>query len=186
MGGKPRPPSLSTTGNPHWCTPGWLLDVARKFAVGRVALDPFGNPDAIVDAAVEWYGPRARDPAHRIDGLTSRWVIDPTPLAGRVATAWVNPPYTRHLIDQCVAKCREEGRWGPLEVCALLPGRESSAWFKEHCFPPAATGVCFINRRVKFLGNKSAVPWESVVVHWGRLNLRFYDVFSEIGTVWIR
>jgi hypothetical protein len=182
---KPRRPSLSTTGNPHWVTPNNLLEVARIFAGGQIALDPFDNPESLVNAHVSWHGPRARDPKHRVNGLTERWIVDTSQLAAELPTAWVQPPYTRHVVDECVAKARTEGRWGPLEVCALLPGRESAGWFKLNCFPPSATALCFLDHRVKFIGAPTAVPWESVIVHWGRQPLRFYDTFGTIGTVWL-
>ena len=186
MGGKARRPSLSTTGNPHWCTDPRYLELARTFAAGRIALDPFGNPDSLVDAVVEYHGPRARDPARRVDSLAVRWIMSTASPEYEIPVAWGNPPYTRHVVDQCVAKMREEGRWGPLEVLGIVPHRHSSAWFRAHCFPPAATGLCMLDHRARYIGCPTPVPWETAIVHWGRYNLRFADIFSAVGTVWIR
>jgi len=185
MGGKPRNPSLSTTGNPDWCTDPRYLELARIFAGGRIALDPFGNARSTVNACVEYHGPRSPSPALRIDSLTRRWVVPVASSEYEIPTAWANPPYTRHVIDRCVAKCREEGRWGPLEVLAIVPDRHSSSWFKAHCFPPSATATCFLDHRARYVGAPYPPPWETAIVHWGRHPLRFFDVFSQIGTVWV-
>lgn len=183
-------PSVSTTGNPHWCSPGWVLDVVREFNNGRITLDPCGNTDDIVRARRSWWGPGIGGALVAHDGLGRDWQVRRGPPGvfgvGRseLGVAYMNPPYARTVVDRWVAKAHHEGRLGGVDVVGLLPARMSSAWFRAHCFPPHCDAVCFLGRRVKFIGAESAPSWETVLVHWGPHSARFAEIMAAVGTVW--
>jgi hypothetical protein len=182
MGGLPRRYArLSTTGNPNWGTPDWILEKAREFCGGQIALDPCGRPGSLVNAFLEFHGPHSRG-KHRQDGLTSAWKVAACCVEADFMLAWVNPPYTRGVIDLWVARARAKAS-AELDVCAIVPLRPSSLWFREHCLPPSAS-VCMLDRRVKFDGAPSGATWETAIVHWGEYTKWFAETFGKIGKVW--
>lgn len=186
MSFKPRPPSLSTTGNPHWCSPPWILEGVRNFAGGQIALDPCGRPDSLVHASVEFHGLDAVEPAHRVDGLATRWLVPASLVQATLLVAYANPPFSRGVIGKWTAKARIEGKLGPLHSIVLVPLRPSSAWFKEDCVPPRASAVGLLERRVKYLGAPSGVPWESALIYYGDRPAWFADALSDITAgIWL-
>lgn len=195
---KRKRPSLSTTANPHFCTPPWILEPVRRIdPEGKIALDPCSNGNSVVDALVEWRGTRAgRSPlSMRVDGLAAFWGL-PAHAAvrrRRVPLVYVNPPFARGVVEQWLAKCDQEAKAAiklqplfPLHVVALVPARLSASWYKRYCFPGsgAADAVCQLAKRVRFLGAESPCPWEMSLVYWGPDPHRFAQATRLVGNVY--
>jgi hypothetical protein len=184
MGLKPRH-SLSTTQNEHWCTPDWILEVPRTMAGGTIALDPCSNPRSRVNAFAEYHNrPRAKWPIHRVDGLVTPWIVHRPNTAVR-KIAYMNPPYSRGVIDQWVARAAEQSDY--IDVVGLVPLRPSSEWWRTHCWPRPAgpcRGLCLLNRRVRFVGAPSGATWESCLVYWGDLPGLFGGAAAGLGRIY--
>ncbi len=155
---------LMSSDRPDWNTPPEFME--RVYRVGPVALDPCSNPTSIVKARTAW------SLENGDDGLAHSWIA----YAGR-ELVYVNPPYGRE-IAAWMAHCFDNAG----EVIALVPARTDARWFASYCW--AASRICFVRGRLKFLGAPSSAPFPSAVVYWGqRYAQRFAEVFGEIGKV---
>ena len=70
---------------------------------------------------------------------------------------WLNPPYTRGVINKFVKKARFYATQGTTVVC-LLPARTSAKWWCKHVVgwdgaPEAHAEIRFLTPRIKFLMN---------------------------------
>lgn len=83
------------------------------------------------------------------DGLAASW-------AGR--RVFCNPPYTRGLIEQCVAKMAAERDRAAI-IVALLPANIGSAWFHEYVMPFAH--IEWLPQRVHFIDPATGKPGTS-------------------------
>ena len=89
---------------------------------------------------------------------------------------WLNPPYSE--ITAWLRKATLEADRGATVVC-LLPLDPTTAWW----FTFVATTTCevrFVGRRVKFVGEKSAAPFPSVlVVYDGNCTRRHHSLHMQ-------
>jgi len=82
---------------------------------------------------------------------------------------WVNPPYSRGLQAQFIAKASAESAKG-CTVVMLLPARTDTRAFHAHIWdgdrhaPREGVEVRLIKGRLKFGGCKDAAPFPSMVV----------------------
>jgi len=106
----------------EWYTPKELI-----YSLGKFDLDPCAPVNPLWRTADIMYNKND-------DGLSKEWV-------GRV---WLNPPYSRPLIEQFVNKMAEHGNG-----IALLYNRCDSKMFQEVIFEKA-TGMMFMRNRIKF------------------------------------
>lgn len=92
------------------------------------------------------------------DGLSKEW-------HGRV---WLNPPYSRPLIEHFVRRMAEHGNG-----IALLFNRCDNTMFHNIIFP-TATAMKFLRKRIRFYrpdGTRGDSPWcGSVLIAWGEDN----------------
>jgi phage N-6-adenine-methyltransferase len=89
------------------------------------------------------------------DGLHQEW--------GR-EICWMNPPYTRYIIDRWIRKAYEASKAGATVVC-LLPVSPSATWWKTYVKPKLmTTDVVFSDDRLKFDGSGNNAKFNSVVV----------------------
>ena len=112
----------SVRSSDEWYTPKEVLK-----ALGRFDLDPCAPVHPLWPTAEVMYD---RD----MDGLSLKW-------EGRV---WLNPPYSRPLIEQFVRKLAEHGNG-----IALLFNRCDSKMFQDVIFEKA-TGMKFLRHRIRF------------------------------------
>ncbi len=118
----------------------------------------------------------------QIDGLSQPW-------HGRV---WLNPPYGRtdsqgRSIGDWMRKAAQEAREGRAElVCALVPCRPDTAWYRD-----AVTSAALVRvwpGRIRFGPNPA--PFPSAVVVFGTLPARHYAEISKCavchGLYWPR
>lgn len=74
---------------------------------------------------------------------------------------WMNPPYSKLLIDKFVKKAYEESLRGAMVVC-LLPVSTSTQWF--HKYVLKAHEIRFIEGRVIFKGATGSPFFSSMIV----------------------
>ena len=107
----------------EWFTPKWVIDL-----LGPFDLDPCSPVIRPYDTAKVHYN--STD-----NGLSQEW-------SGRV---WLNPPYSRVLLEQFVKKMAGHGNG-----IALLVNRQDNVLWQEVIFPTASSMI-FMRHRVKFL-----------------------------------
>jgi phage N-6-adenine-methyltransferase len=150
---------MFSTGKDDWATPpevfdplhlefGFTLDVAAR--ADNAKCDFFYGPGS----------PLAED------ALSLDW-----PTTDRI---WCNPPYSRGLQPQFIARCARQGqRRGGLSVM-LLPARtdtqtfHANIWDRERHKPrPWVREVRFLKGRVRFVGAPASAPFPSMIVVFG-------------------
>lgn len=80
------------------------------------------------------------------DGLTREW-------AGR--RVFMNPPYSRGLIEQCIEKAFES-RYNADIIVALLPAATETRWFQRHIL--TACHIDWLPRRVHYIDPATGQP----------------------------
>lgn len=130
----------------EWYTPREIID-----ALGVFDTDPCAPVDPLWQTATRMYNKND-------DGLTKKWI-------GRV---WLNPPYSRPLIEQFVKRLAEHG-----DGIALLFNRCDSKMFQDVIFQKA-TAIKFLRGRIRFYrqdGTQGNSPGAgSVLVAFGEKN----------------
>ncbi len=107
----------------EWYTPKYIID-----SLGDFDLDPCAPIEPIYRTAKTMFNKND-------DGLTKQW-------QGRV---WLNPPYSRPLIEKFVNRMADHGNG-----IALLFNRCDSKMFQDVIFK-TATAILFLKGRIKFL-----------------------------------
>lgn len=145
-----------------WCTPDWLIELAREFFGGVIDLDPCTNALATVGASTSF--------TIRDDGLARPW-------AGR---AWVNPPYSKP--DPWMRRCVELLAAGG-EALALPKGDWSTAWWRDHVVPAPAR--CQLHDRVAFVQRRrrTVAPFPSAVICYSERVDDFARLFGSVGEI---
>lgn len=136
----------STQSSDEWYTPKEIID-----ALGEFDLDPCAPIEPLWPTAKLMYN-------KNIDGLKQDW-------SGRV---WLNPPYSRPLIEQFVKKLATHGNG-----IALLFNRCDSKMFQDIIFEKA-TAMKFLRSRIKFFrpdGTQGGSPGcGSILIAFGKEN----------------
>ena len=137
---------LKTKATDEWYTPKDLID-----SLGLFDLDPCAPVHRLWDTAEQHY-------TKEDDGLSKEWY-------GRV---WLNPPYSRPLLDQFVHKMVEHDNG-----IMLLFNRCDNKMFQEEIFPHAKAMI-FLRKRIHFYrsdGTKGSQPGcGSVLIAFGNEN----------------
>lgn len=133
----------------EWYTPKWIIDT-----LGLFDLDP-------CSPAVRPYDTATVHLTKEQDGLRMPW--------GKTedVRVWLNPPYSRPLVEQFVKKMADHNNG-----IALLVNRQDNVMWQEVIFPSAASMI-FMRHRVKFIcpdGRKSEPFFGSCLVAWGEHN----------------
>ena len=113
----------TTNSTDEWYTPKEIVD-----ALGNFELDPCSPCNRLWDTAKQHITPNE-------DGLKANW-------GG--ARVWLNPPYSRPLVERFIEKMVDNNNG-----IALLFSRCDSKMFQDLIFPNA-TALLFIRGRVKF------------------------------------
>lgn len=157
----------NSSGEQHWNTPTWLLDVLRE-VFGVFDLDPCA-PTGIR---------RATSVSAKLlfteadDGLTLPW-------RGKV---FVNPPYGRTL-KHWTKKARSEVEQGRATlVVALLPARTDTAWW--HGDVAHSATVIFLKGRLSFNETGDSAPFPSVLAVWGARPARLRALARALPGSW--
>ena len=138
----------SSRATDEWYTPKEIIS-----SLGDFDLDPCAPINPLWQTAKIMYNKND-------DGLTKEWI-------GRV---FMNPPYSRPLIEQFVRKMAEHGNG-----IALLFNRCDNVLFHDIIFP-TATAMKFLRKRIRFYrpdGSQGASPGcGSVLIAWGEDNAK--------------
>ena len=157
----------SATGD-SWCSPVKVRDAVWQFNGGPPRLDPASNPNSIMGAEIEWFGPHVGG----TNGLLMPWHL----CGGLV---FDNPPYSDKAT--WMAKCAHEASMGA-EIIALLPANTDTAWFHDYAVPAGA--ICYIRGRLIYGGDRAfPARFPSILIYWGHRISRFRESFSTIGWV---
>lgn len=136
----------SSRATDEWYTPKEIIS-----SLGDFDLDPCAPINPLWQTAKIMYNKND-------DGLSKEWI-------GRV---FMNPPYSRPLIEQFVRKMAEHGNG-----IALLFNRCDNMMFHDIIFP-TATAMKFLRKRIRFYrpdGSQGASPGcGSVLIAWGEDN----------------
>jgi hypothetical protein len=154
----------------EWCTPLREIELARE-AMGGIDCDPAANAFSQTRINAPLYFTKESD------GL-----LESHDWHGRV---FLNPPYSRGLIDRFVAKLLAEIEAGRVtQAILLVHGRTDAAWF--HLASSASAARCEVRKRIRFEKNgvKAKSPETgSVFFYFGQNVERFREVFGAIGAV---
>ena len=170
-GNRPAPGGESQTKN-SWCSPQVVIDALLEFNEGRpVELDPCSNPQSIVNANVEWFGPAENG----TDGLITPWLVPPGSLV------FFNPPYDDKFL--WMRKAHDEAKRLVAMDChiiGLLPADTDTDWFQRYATQAARR--CFWRGRMRFMGDREdPARFPNVLPYWGTAVGRFQGVFSKLG-----
>ena len=161
----------------HWGTPLHYINAVKKvFNVEVIDLDPCSNNYSLVNAMIEYKLPK-------MDGLLEQW---------NYKTIYVNPPYgsdkiRKTTIKNWLKKCHDTYDKFNSEIIALVPVATNTSHWKKYVWV-SASAVCFLHdTRLKFLvdgkcGGKGA-PMSCAMIYWGKNIERFFEVFSEYGSI---
>lgn len=115
-----------TVSTDEWYTPQWIIE-----ALGPFDLDSCSPKERPFDTAkVHW--------TKEQDGLRMPWG------AFQKVGVWLNPPYSRVLLEQFIKKMAQHNNG-----IALLVNRQDNVMWQEVIFPTAASMI-FMRHRVKF------------------------------------
>lgn len=151
------------TGCEEWYTPEQYIEAARK-VMGVIDLDPASSAIAQQTVKAAKYFTRADN------GLQYEW-------AGRI---WLNPPYSRGLLDKFVDKLLAS----TFEAAIVLTDSSTeTGWFSR--LATRAQMICFSTKRIKFLrpnGTQGGSPTRgSAFFYFGNSPEKFREVFQQFG-----
>jgi|SRR5271166_5404633 len=155
-----------TPKNCEWYSPPWFIELVRK--VMTIDLDPASNEIANeIVKAQKFY-------AIDDDGLKQKW-------HGNI---FLNPPYSRGVINKFVNKLLDEVLAGNVKQAILLThSKTDTRWFVKAA--KHATAACF-PKRIAFWSSsiKKGADWArnpSTTFYFGNRPERFREVFKECG-----
>ena len=137
---------LHESNNNEWYTPGYIIDDVYQ-VLGTIDFDPFSNHYAnTIVQATHYY-------TIDNDALQQSW---------HNGKCFINPPYSRALINNCINKSIEhlllDGNAGVI----LINVATDTKWFHDYIYNHAE--VRFIKGRLKFSGAEHNAPFPSMIV----------------------
>ena len=145
------------------------VDAARQ-VLGTIDLDPASTAaaNAVVQATTFY--------TKEMDGLRLDWT----------GTVWLNPPFTKPLIEPFLAKLVEAHLSGAVPAAVVLVNNATDTrWF--HLVGEVADGICFPQGRIAFWhpdkGHGPPLQGQAVL-YLGPTPRDFRLAFSEFGLVW--
>lgn len=120
------------TGNDEWYTPARYIELARE-VMGSIDVDPASNDHAQKTVKAKTYY------TAETDGLDKDW-------HGKV---WMNPPYSRKLIQMFTAKLMAEFQSGRCtEAIVLTNNSTDTGWY--HRMTMLGASICLPRGRIRF------------------------------------
>lgn len=156
--------AILSTGRVDYNTPQWIVDAVREFFGGTIDLDPCSNAGSVVGATHNWILPEH-------DGLKEPWV-------GRV---YVNPPFKTGA--PWIQKAHDQHVEHGAEVVLCIPANVETRIWQRVVFPDAA-GICWLDKRVKFVGMRAGIPKPIALVYFGVNDIAFGRCFRRFGHVY--
>lgn len=140
------------SGSMEWQTPpdlfAWL---ARRFEFNFDAFASHENALCSTYSTTEGTFVRGKHPIllSPHDGLSQSWAQ---------RRVFMNPPYSRGLIEQCIEKAYNERNNAQI-IVALIPASTETQWFQKYILPYCH--VEFLPRRVRFIDPATGQPGQS-------------------------
>lgn len=156
-------------------TPEKYITSVRK-VLGSIELDPFSNAMAQnIVRALRFF---TKDDS----GIAVSWAT----VLGPLRTVYWNPPYSRGLIDQCVAKFLHEYRdlRSVRASIALVNSSTETGWYQR--LIGACTLMCVLDHRIAFLIGDKPIPdnrYAQTIFYFGPDPGAFYLEFKQYGQV---
>lgn len=156
------------TGENEWYTPAEFVERARR-TLGGFDLDPASS--ALAQERIQ----AAAFFDEQSKGLAQEW-------RGRV---WMNPPYSKELIPQFMAKLREEYEAGRVSAAITLTHNYTDTrWFQDAAC--AASAICFPRGRIRFVsptGEEASPTQGQAFCYFGDDVAAFVREFGSVGLV---
>ncbi len=157
----------ASTGNRKdtWNTPSEIVDKVVQFFGGPVELDPCSNDRDNPNI------PCLNCFTEEDDGLAHQWNAN---------SVFVNHPYSdsKHWIPYA----RSQFDAGNVEEMILLIKLDiSTKWFRSIADLPWIA----ISKRLKFGDSKSAAPFQSALIYFGKNPGRFHAIFGDLGPMYV-
>ena len=153
---------LHFTGDMEWYSPPELIERARA-VMGSIDCDPASCALAQrVGRARTWFDAKR-------DGLKQRWT----------GNVWLNPPFSRGLIDQFVEKLLAERR-NFSQAIAVVHSRTDANWFQR--LGDAASAIAFPKGHIKFYNETDCrYPgiYGNAIVYVGARSDAFAGAFAD-------
>jgi hypothetical protein len=162
--------NFTESGSQEWYTPLHCVD-AVKAVLEVIELDPASSDEANRTIQALRYFTK------RDDALKHVW---------KAKTVFLNPPYSKGIIDQFVSKlCLHYNCGDIVEAIALVDNATETDWF--HVLATCTSAFCFLRSRLAFLplGGKPAnsAPRGQCLCYLGRNCRVFTKVFSKMGLI---
>jgi ParB family chromosome partitioning protein len=152
----------------EWYTPPQYIALARA-VLGDIDCDPASTEQANKTIKALEYFDKQRN------GLIQFW-------KGRV---WLNPPYSRPLINKFICKLLMEWDAGRITECiALTHNYTDTGWFQDAA--SVADAICFTQGRIKFhepSGRPASPTQGQAFFYFGPKIEMFKDIFGRVGLV---
>jgi hypothetical protein len=157
-------------------TPSYFIDPIRDVFEG-FDLDPFSSAIANETVKADFYLDE------RQDGLIQNWLE----LSSRNhPTFWVNPPYSRHLIQKCVAKTLTYV--GQAEIFLLVNSQTSSKSYQA-CLK-GCRAILFPEKRIQFDNPYNSFAGsnnkDQTLFYFGQRDTRFRARLGRLGEAIIK
>jgi hypothetical protein len=149
-----------------WNTPQYILDAVREAFQDDIHLDPCSNANSIVGSKENYLLPYS-------DGLRDSWDFP---------TIYVNPSYGRS-IGRWIKRADDAAKLHGSQIAMLIPCTPETKPWKEIIWT-STTGICMLNRRVKFLGALQGIPKPLAVPYWAGARgsyEQFERAFKKLG-----
>lgn len=164
---------VPASGEQEWFTPEPVLEAARIALGGIIDVDPASceAAQAAVRAGVYY--------TRETDGLA--------PGRSWAGSVWLNPPYTRGVVDRFALKLIDEIDAGRVTEAVWLSNASfDTQWGQPLC--ECANALCLVAGRLRFTPGSGqpagAGAWASMILYFGPHAARFRDAFAPLGVVW--
>jgi|SRR5690625_1456807 len=161
----------NNTGNFEWYTPKEYLDLARN-VLGNIDTDPASSDTANTYVGATTYYTEANC------GLLRPWK----------GTVWLNPPYSRGLVEKFVDKLLDElENCNTEEAIVLTNNATETKWWQKLADSPYCTAMCFPKGRIKYLApdlkTRNSPLQGQTFAYFGGNTQKFEKEFSSVGVV---
>jgi phage N-6-adenine-methyltransferase len=155
-----------------WFTPDQYTNMVKR-VLGQIDLDPFSSEIANQHVKASRYFDI------ELDAFTQTWFEN-------AGTVYMNPPYSRKLIDKSVDLFLENLAMGSItQAIVLVNNATETQWFQKLLKP--ANALCLVNKRIAFESfdgkHSSGNTRGQIFLYYGENKRIFKKIFKEIGII---
>lgn len=172
IGAVPTSGEQSNRDSDSWFTPKKYVDLVRK-SLGTIDLDPFSSEQANeVIQATRFFDEKK-------NAFKQTWFAQP-------GTVFMNPPYSRQLINPSVDLFVSNWRAGNItQAIVLVNNATETRWFQNLLLESSA--ICLVSKRIAFENRDgkhvSGNTRGQVFLYFGNKNAAFKRNFKGIGAI---